>query len=398
MKKLSKKTLVITGNYAAAYAVKSARVEVVAAYPITPQTSIVEKIAEFVESGLMNAKYIRVESEHSAMAACIGASAAGVRAFTATSSHGLAYMHEMLHWAARARLPIVMAVVNRAMATPWNIWSDHQDSISQRDTGWIQFYVSNNQEVYDTVIQAYRLCEDEDIYLPAFICLDAFILSHTSMPVTVYDEEDIDKFLPRYEAKHWKLDVDNPVTNGNIVSPDHYYEMSWSMDESMRYVKKKFPEICEEYKELFGQWHGVFTRGYRVDDAEYVIIAAGTLFEESCVAVDLLRETGVPVGALKIRVYRPFPAEDILSIARKCKMLITLDRSLSYGFNGPIFNDVRSAIYGETNIPVFGYAVGLGGRDVTFNDITNIVKNATSKLEEGFHSSFEYYSLKVGGK
>jgi pyruvate/2-oxoacid:ferredoxin oxidoreductase alpha subunit len=258
----------IMGNHAVAYGVKLARAEVVAAYPITPQTQTVEKIAEMVASGEMKAEYIKVESEHSAMAACIGASATGARAFTATSSQGLALMHEMLHWAAGARLPVVMTNVNRAMAPGWNIWSEQNDSLSQRDTGWMQFYCESNQEVLDTVIQAFKIAEK--VLMPAMICLDGFSLSHTYEGVEIPDQEDIDDFLPSYDPE-FKLDVDDPKTFGAMMFPEWYYEMRYKMHEAMVEAKSVIAEVDEEFYEKFGRKYGLIER-YKCDGAKTVII------------------------------------------------------------------------------------------------------------------------------
>ena len=236
----------VTGNLAAAHGARLARSDVVAAYPITPQTQIVEHISEFVADGKMDCEFIRIESEHSAMAASIGAAYGGVRVFTATSSHGLAYMHEMLHWAAHARLPIVMGMVNRSMGPPWAIWSDHQDSISARDTGWMQLYVENNQEVLDTCIQAFKVAEHPDVQLPLFFCQDAFILSHTSAEVEMPDQKLVDKFLGKRKPL-FKMDCDNPATFGNIMSPDYYMELKYGIEESMVAAKRVLAEVGKEF-------------------------------------------------------------------------------------------------------------------------------------------------------
>src|SRR5512136_2100520 len=243
--------IVANGNYAAAYAVKLSKVKVVAAYPITPQTAIVEKIAEFVANGQMNAEYIKVESEHSAMSACIGASAAGARTFTATSSQGLLYMHEMLHWASGSRLPVVMAQVNRAIAPPWSIWTDHNDSISQRDTGWIQFYCENNQDILDTVVQAYKIAEDPRVLLPTMVCYDGFELSHTAMPLELPDQKDVDGFLEPYNVEHALIDLEKPSTHGNLVSPELYMEFRLLIQKAMENARLVISETASEFSKQF---------------------------------------------------------------------------------------------------------------------------------------------------
>ncbi len=372
-----------TANHIASYAAKAARAKVVAAYPITPQTTIVEKIAEFVERGEMEAEYIRVESEHSAMAACIGAAAAGVRTFTATSAHGLALMHEALHWASGARLPIVMAVVNRAMGAPWSIWPDFSDSLSQRDTGWIQFYCADNQEVFDTIIQAYRLCEDERVFLPAMVCLEGFLLSHTYMPVQIHDRNEIDDFLPPYKSG-WTLDVNNPVTHANLVSPEWYMEFRYMIQEAMENAKRLIPEIDMEYGRRFGFQYGGLVDKYHCEDADLIICTMGTMGCEAKVAVDNLRKEGLKVGAARIRVYRPFPVEEIRKMAEQARIIATIDRHISFGMEGFLASEVKASLYHMEDKPlVAGFIAGLGGRDVTFKTIEGIAKKSLKWLERG---------------
>ncbi|MBX5320620.1 MAG: pyruvate ferredoxin oxidoreductase [Candidatus Bathyarchaeota archaeon] len=372
-----------TANHIAGYAAKAARAKVVAAYPITPQTTIVEKIAEFVESGEMEAEYIRVESEHSAMAACIGAAAAGVRTFTATSAHGLALMHEALHWASGARLPIVMVVVNRAMGAPWSIWPDFSDSLSQRDTGWLQFYCADNQEVFDTIIQAYRLCEDERVFLPAMVCLEGFLLSHTYMPVQIHNQNEIDDFLPPYKSG-WTLDVNNPVTHANLVSPEWYMEFRYMIQEAMENAKRLIPEIDMEYGRRFGFQYGGLVDKYQCENADLIICTMGTIGCEAKVAVDNLRKNGLKVGAARIRVYRPFPVEEIRKLALQARIIATIDRHISFGMEGFLASEVKASLYHMEDKPLIaGFIAGLGGRDVTFKTIEGIAQKSLKWLERG---------------
>jgi len=376
-------TIVETGNRIAGLACKAARVQVVAAYPITPQTTVVEQIAELVEAGEMAAKYVRVESEHSAMAACIGAAVSGVRTFTATSAHGLALMHEMLHWASAARLPIVMAVVNRAMGPPWNIWADFSDSLSQRDTGWIQFYCADNQEIFDTIIQAYKLCEDKRVFMPAMVCFEGFILSHTSMPVQIPDQKDIDYFLPAYNPP-WLLDVDNPVTHGSIVYPEWYMEFRYFMYEAMENARKLIPEVDKEYGKHFGIQHGGLVEKYKCEDADLIILSMGTIGSEAKLAVDNLRKQGRKVGAARVRVFRPFPKDEIVKIADNAQMLTVIDRQVSYGMEGPLHTEVKSSLYSKEDLPLSaGFITGLGGRDVKVSDIEMMVNKSFRYLQAG---------------
>lgn len=375
--------LIDTANHIAGYAARAARVKVVAAYPITPQTTVVEKIADFVEKGQMNAEYIRVESEHSAMVACIGAAATGVRTFTATSAHGLALMHETLHWASGSRLPIVMAVVNRAMGAPWSIWSDFSDSLSQRDTGWFQFYCASNQEVFDTIIQAYKLCEDERIFLPAMVCLEGFILSHTYMPVKIPDQEAIDSFLPEYKSG-WLLDVNKPLTHAALVSPEWYMEFRYMIQEAMENAKRLIPEIDKEYGKRFGIEHGGLIEKYRCEDADLILTSMGTIGTESKLAVDELRKEGLKVGSARVRVFRPFPTEEIVKLAKNAQMLATIDRHISFGMEGFLASEIKASLYSQEDPPlVAGYIAGLGGRDVTFGTIRKIAKKSLKAMQAG---------------
>jgi len=377
------KIIIDTGNHIAGFACKAARAEVVAAYPITPQSPVVEQIAELVEKGEMDAEYIRVESEHSAMAAVVGAALGGVRTFTATSAQGLALMHEMLHWASGARLPIVMAVVNRAMAPPWTIWSDFSDSLSQRDTGWIQFYCASNQEIFDTIIQAYRLCEDKQVLLPAMVCFEGFILSHTSMPVRIPDQKDIDDFLPPYRPEYM-VDVDEPFTQGAIVSPDWYMEFRYLIQEAMDNAKALIPQIDKEYGKRFGFKYGGHIEPYRCEDADLILLSMGTIGSEAKIAIDNLRKRGLKVGSVRLRVFRPFPVEEIRKLAKNVQMISIIDRQISFGIEGPLFTEVKASLYGERDSPLaVGFIAGLGGRDVTFHDIEKIAEKSLKWLKAG---------------
>ena len=376
-------TIIDTANHLAGYAAKAARVKVVAAYPITPQTTVVEKIADFVEKGEMDAEYIRVESEHSAMVACIAAAATGVRTFTATSAHGLALMHEALHWASGSRLPLVMAVVNRAMGAPWSIWPDFSDSLSQRDTGWLQFYCADNQEVFDTIIQAYKLCEDERVFLPAMVCLEGFILSHTYASAKIPDQNKIDDFLPSYKSG-WLLDVDKPLSHANLVSPEWYMEFRYMIQEAMENAKKLIPQIDKEYGKRFGFEYGGLIEKYKCEDAELVMLTMGTMGTEAKLAVDALRKEGLKVGSARVRVYRPFPTEEIQKLAEHAQMFATVDRHISFGMEGFLAAETKASLFNEKDSPlVAGFIAGLGGRDVTAGTIEKIARKSFKWLRAG---------------
>jgi 2-oxoisovalerate ferredoxin oxidoreductase alpha subunit len=384
------KVMIDTGNHIAAKAAVMARPDVVAAYPITPQTTLVEDIANYVATGEFKGEYICVESEHSAMSACIGASAAGSRAFTGTSSHGLLLMHEMLHWAALARLPIVMCNINRVVGPGWNIWADENDSISHRDTGWIQFYCSSNQEIFDTVIQAFKLAEHEHVLLPVMISYNAFILSHTSMPVYIPEQKEIDEFIPEFKPG-WKLDVNNPVTFGNIIGPAYYEKVRRAMHEAQEYALKLIPQIAEEWKHTFGRYHGDFLERYHCEDAEYILLAMGALGAESKVAINELRAQGVKVGLARVRTFRPFPKEEIVKLGKQAD-LIVIDRNISLGSGGALCNEVKAALYQKSDAKVYGFIAGLGGKDVTYQDIESICQ----KVIAGKARESEWYGFNGG--
>lgn len=387
--------IIDTANHLAGYAAKAARVKVVAAYPITPQTTVVEKIAEFVESGKMDAEYIRVESEHSAMVACIAAAAAGVRTFTATSAHGLALMHECLHWASGSRLPVVMAVVNRAMGAPWSIWSDFSDSLSQRDTGWMQFYCADNQEVFDTILQAYKLCEDEKVFLPAMVCLEGFILSHTYAPASIPDQSKIDDFLPEYKCG-WTLDVNQPFSHANLVAPEYYMEFRYMIEEAMENAKKLIPQVDQEYGRLFGREYGGLVEKYRCEDADLVMMTMGTMASDAKLAIDKLRKEGLKVGSARVRVYRPYPVEEVLRLSDNVQMISTIDRHISFGMEGFLSSETKAALYGKKDKPlVASFIAGLGGRDVTAETIEKMARKSLKWMNVGkIEKATEWVDLK----
>jgi pyruvate/2-oxoacid:ferredoxin oxidoreductase alpha subunit len=364
------KVVVMEGTHAASHAVKLSRAQVIAAYPITPQTSVVEELSEIVSRGELNAKFIKVESEHSAMACCIGASISGARAFTATSSQGLALMHELLHWAAGSRLPIVMVNVNRAMAPPWSIYVDHNDSLSQRDTGWIQFYVESNQEVLDTVFQAYRIAEI--VSLPVMINLDAFVLSHTSEPVAIPKQEIVDQFLPPRELS-FKVDTSDPHAFGALIGPDAYMEMRCKLFQAMEDSREVIRKVDSEFAEKFGRSYGGLVEEYRTDGAEVVLLVSATAVSTARIAVDEMRDLGFRVGLVKLRTFRPFPVDELRSIAQRVEKIGVLDRDISFGATGIIYQETKAAVYNVAVRPgLFGFIAGLGGRDITTTTIKEI--------------------------
>ena len=363
---------VLSGNGAQAEAARLARVQVIAAYPITPQTTIVEALAEMVASGELKAQYVKVESEHSALQVCLSASALGARTYSATSSQGLLLMHELLHWASGQRTPMVLGVVNRAVAPPWNIGADHADTMSQRDTGWIQFYPESNQEVLDTVLTAYRLVEDPEIRLPAMVTEDAFYLSHTFEPVDVPDPETVDRFLPPKDAR--AILRPGVVSRlGSFTGPDHYVGFRHQVAEAMDRVLPKLQEVESEYARQVGRVLGGPLVGYRTEDADAVLLTLGTTSTTARGVVDDLRSSGRKVGMAKLRVFRPFPVEAVRQLARTVGRIGVLDRSFTFGALGPAASEVRSALYGIPSPPsVTSFLSGIGGRDVGPQDLRRV--------------------------
>jgi pyruvate/2-oxoacid:ferredoxin oxidoreductase alpha subunit len=365
---------VIKGNFAVSYGAMLSRAEVVTAYPITPQTTIVELLSEMCSDGTLDASFIKVESEHSAMAACIGAASVGARVFTATSSQGLTLMHELLHWASGARLPIVMANVNRAMAPGWTIYCDQNDSLSQRDTGWIQFYAESNQEVLDTVIMAYKL--SERMLIPSMINLDAFFLSHTSEAVDIPDQKLVDEFLPKTKLPY-TIDPKDPHSFGGFLKPPGYFRVRHKLAQAMFEAVGVAEEVEEEFEQKFGR-HYRAIEPYRCEDAETILVTSGTAASTARIAIDQLRDQGKKVGTLKIRMIRPFPRDKVRQILAPARRVTVMDRNMSYGMGGIFFQEVKSALY---NMPakngdrpvVFGYIAGMGGVDITPKIIEDVI-------------------------
>lgn len=387
---------VLTGNEAMAIGAKLCRVQVVAAYPITPQSQVTENLSLFVESGELQAEYVTVESEHSALSVCIGGSSVGARAFTATSANGLGYMCELIHWAAGARLPLVMGCVNRAMAAPWNVLNDQQDSMSQRDAGWIQIYARNNQEILDTVIQAYRLAEA--VYVPVMVCYDGYILSHTAMPVCVPAQADVDAFLPEYRP-HVVLDPADPRNINQVTLADPrrdasgqlchgYFEFRYLLQEAILGARDSIVAIDEEFGRVFGRRWGGMLWDYRAEDADVLLVAAGSLASEATAAVDQLRKEGTRAGLIGVRVYRPFPNAELTAATRRARYVGVFDKSLSYGNEGPICADLKAALYAtDTHPAVRGHIAGLGGRDIKARELAEAVRCDLAALDAGTLSS-----------
>jgi len=368
----------MTGNHAVAHAVKLCRTPLIAAYPITPQTAIYEKLSEWEASGELKGIMMRTESEHSAMASCIAASLTGVRTFTATSSQGLALMHEMLHFAAGCRVPVVMANVNRLLAAPWGFWADQLDSLSQRDTGWVQFYCENGQESLDTVIQAYKIAEQ--VYLPVMISLEAFFVSHFMEVVNLPEQGQVDRFLPPMDLPH-KFDIEKPGFLVPVVSSELYQKYKHMAQGSMDSVKEVAVEVDREFKEEFGRGYGI-VESVMVEDAEIVLVTAGSITSTARMVIRDLRQQGHKVGLLKIRLFRPFPVEAVQKALQGKRKIAVIDRNISLGSGGIFCQELRAALIHSPDRPLtYSYIAGVGGTDVTPEVIQKIVLEVMNRSE-----------------
>jgi len=400
---VKQETQAVNGDEAVALAVKQADVDVVAAYPITPQTIIVEKFSEYVSNGEVDTEYVCTESEHSAMAACLAASATGARVFTASASAGLALMHEMLFVTSGCRAPVVMAIANRALSAPLNIHGDHSDAMAERDSGWIQIYAENAQEVYDSVIQAFRIAEHLDVQLPVMIGLDGFTLSHTLENVQILTDDTVRGFVKTrqfpvvltHDGKTFpfRLDPEAPMTMGPVAYPNYYFEFKRQQEEAMKNAMNVIQQINDEYAQLTGRTYGDgLIEQYRLEDAEITVVCLGSTAGTVKAVIDELRETGIKAGLLRIRTYRPFPAVAIAKALGKVKAVAVMDRSMSFGGRGgAVFHEVRHALYDLPTRPyVVNYIYGLGGRDTSptqikrvFEDLRKIVQ--TKRVEDLVH-------------
>jgi pyruvate ferredoxin oxidoreductase alpha subunit len=372
------------GDEAAAYAMKQVEPDVVAAYPITPQTEIVMNFSQYVADGKVSTEMIPVESEHSAMSACVGAAVSGARTMTATSANGLALMWEIVYIAASTRLPIVMPVVNRALSAPINIHCDHSDSMGARDSGWIQIYCENAQEVYESIVLAVKIAEHPDIQLPVMVCQDGFITSHAVEGIEIYDDKRVKDFIGEYKARFSLLDVDKPVTVGPLDLQDFYFEHKRQQSEAMNKALATIPKVFKEFEKAFGKRHN-FVDEYRLDDAEVAVCALSSTAGTAKGVVDKLRDKGFKVGLLKPRFFRPFPREEMVRRLSKLKAVAILDRSESFsGQGGPLFAETKAALYEEKNRPpVVNYIYGLGGRDIFEKDIEGVYRELLEVAKTG---------------
>lgn len=371
----------LEGSRAVAEIVKLCKPGVISAYPITPQTHIVEELAQMVANGELNSQFVNVESEHSAASVVLGAVATGVRAFTATSSQGLLYMAEVLFNISGMRLPLVLTCANRAISAPINIWNDQQDSVSLRDSGWIQLYAENNQEVVDFHLLGYRLSEDKSIMLPVMVCMDGFILTHGMEAVDMPEQDKVDKFLPAYKPLY-KLDTAQPLTMGILADPDYYMEARFAIQETFKDVLKMIPDVCAEFKSQFNRdYKDGLVEEYYTKDAEKVIVAMGSVCGTVKEAVDALRAKGKKVGLLKIISYRPFPYGRVCDILKDVPRLAVLDKAVSLGAYAPLAVEIKAAFFGKKKSPkiISSFVAGLGGRDITLESVKDIFAKLNQK-------------------
>lgn len=380
MKKMVKK--VTEASQAVAEAVKLCRPSVIPVYPITPQTHIPERISDFVDDGEFDCEMIYVESEHSAISAALGASAGGVRSYTATASQGLALMHEILHVVSGMRLPVVMNVANRALSAPINIWNDHQDSMSARDTSWIQLYVESAQEALDTTIMAFKIAEDHKVLLPIMVCLDGFTLSHVYEPVDIPEQKVVDKFLPKFKPK-FMLDPKKPMTMGPIGYPDSFMDFKKQQQDAFSAALDMIKKVNSDFKKSFGRSYGDgLIEPYMLDDADYVFIGLGTICGTARVIIDKMRKAGKKVGMLKLKSFRPFPEAELIAALKDKKAVAVFDKAVSFGQKGPVFSEIESAFCDQQKKPIFhSFIAGLGGRDITLDHIENAFNKITKEKQ-----------------
>jgi len=381
-------------SIAIAEAVKQCKVDVIAAYPITPQTHIVEHLSELVANGELDAEYVTVESEHSAMSACLGSVATGARTFTSTSAQGLALMHEILFIAPALRLPVVMVVVNRALSAPISIWNDHSDIMAERDIGWIQTFAENGQEAVDLIYHAFRVAEDRRVMFPAIVNIDGFNLSHMIEPIELPDQELVDKYLPPFKPKY-KLDPRKPISMGPVGIPEIYIEAKKAQDEAFKNAYKVVVKAWDEFEEIFGRRYNP-VETYRMEDAEVALLIMGSLAETAMTAVDKMREAGKKVGLVRIRLWRPFPLKDFVKAVKGVKVLAVIDRALSIGATGgPVAVEARSALYQVPGRPrVVNFIAGLGGRDVTVEDFEEMTDKAYFYMKKKPKELYEMIGVK----
>jgi len=382
------------GSLALAEAVRLADADVIAAYPITPQTHIVERLAEMVANGELNAEYIPVESEHSAMSACLGSSATGARTFTATAGQGLELMHEVLYVASAMRLPVIMAVANRALSAPLSVWGDHSDAMAVRDCGWIQMFAENGQQAFDLTLCAFRIGEHPDVLFPVMVHIDGFHLSHVVEPLVLLEQSDVDKFLPKY-SHPFALDPDRPVTMGAFALPNVFTETKQAQDTALKSAMSVILQAWQEFSEISGR-HYYPVEHYRTEDAQILLLTMGSFSETAMVAIDEMREEGKKVGLIRLRLWRPFPFQEVRQAVENAEVLVVLDRCLSYaGPPGPVCSEIKAALYSQEKRPkVVGFIGGLGGRDISVQEFAQMIAKGVDIAERGGEEETEIIGVR----
>ncbi|AET65569.1 pyruvate synthase subunit PorA [Methanothrix harundinacea] len=385
---------VVEGSYGIADAVRCCSPDVISVYPITPQTHIVEHLSEFVADGKLDCQYINVESEFSSLSSLIGASAAGARTYTSTTSQGLALMFEVLFNVSGMRLPIVMTTVNRALSAPLSIWNDQQDAMAAREAGWIQIYAENVQEAMDLTPQLYKISEDPKILTPSMACMDGFILTHVYEPVEFLDIEKVREFLPPYRPED-VLDPKDPKTFGAFADPSWFTEFKYLQYQAMERAKKKIALVSKEFEEVFGRGYGGLIDTYSMEDAEVALVTMGSVVGTVKEAIDGLRSEGVKVGLVKIRSYRPFPEEELKEALKDAEVIVTIEKDVSMGYESALLTDLKGAFYNSPiRVPIVGFAAGLGGRDIGVKQIRRIVERASKVRGAGIEAEFEIFDVK----
>jgi len=385
---------VVEGSYAVAHAVMCCRPDVISAYPITPQTHIVENLSQMVADGELDSEFLTVDSEFSALSVLVGASACGARCYSSTTSQGLALMYEVLYNVSGLRMPVVMNVANRAMGAPLNIWNDQQDSIGARDVGWLQIYVEDVQEAVDATLQAYKIAEDAQIRTPIMVCMDGFVLTHVYEPVELLDKELAREFLPAYQPADI-LDPANPKTFGAFADPSTFTEFRYQQFEAQLKALDKIEKVAREFEETFGRYYGGLLDSYFLDDAEIVIVTLGSVIGTIKDAIDDMRAEGKKVGLLKVRSYRPFPVQALRKALKDASVIAVIEKDVAIGGEAGLVTDLKASFY-NSNIrtPIIGFAAGLGGRDITIKDIRKIVAKAEAS-RQGIESEFEFLNLRT---
>lgn len=385
---------VVEGSYAVAHAVMCCRPDVISAYPITPQTHIVENLSQMVADGELDSEFLTVDSEFSALSVLVGASAAGARSYSSTTSQGLALMYEVLYNVSGMRLPVVMNVANRAMGAPLNIWNDQQDAIGARDVGWLQIYAEDVQEAVDATLQAYKIAEDAKIRMPIMVCMDGFVLTHVYEPVELLDKDLAREFLPDYEPAHI-LDPANPKTFGAFADPSTFTEFRYQQFDAQLKALDKIEKVAREFEETFGRYYGGLLDGYHLDDAEIVIVTLGSVIGTIKDAIDSMRSEGMKVGLLKVRSYRPFPVQALRKALKEASVIAVVEKDVAIGGEAGLLTDLKAAFYNSNiRVPIIGFTAGLGGRDITVKDIRKIVDKALA-ARKGMESEFEFLNLRT---